>query len=75
MIRWLGAVKMFDIVLTSTGGGPGATTSVINLFIYEEAFRSLHFAESATMAVIVLALTMVLTGFFLYGSQKLEERF
>ena len=75
VIRWLGAVKMFDIVLTSTGGGPGATTSVINLFIYEEAFRSLHFAESATMAVIVLALTMVLTGFFLYGSQKLEERF
>lgn len=75
IIRWLGAVKMFDIVLAATYGGPGKATNVINLFIYEEAFRSLRFAESAAMAVIVLVLTMVLTGLFLRGSRKLEELF
>jgi multiple sugar transport system permease protein len=75
VIRWLGAVKMFDIVLASTYGGPGKATSVINLFIYEEAFRSFHFAESAAMVMIVLVLTMILTGLFLRGSRKLEELF
>ena len=75
VIRWLGAVKMFDIVLAATYGGPGKATNVVNLFIYEEAFRSLRFAESAAMAVIVLVLTMVLTGLFLRGSRKLEELF
>jgi multiple sugar transport system permease protein len=75
VIRWLGAVKMFDIVLAATYGGPGKATNVLNLFIYEEAFRSLRFAESSAMAVIVLVLTMVLTGIFLYGSRKLEERY
>ncbi|MBO6726535.1 MAG: sugar ABC transporter permease [Rhizobiaceae bacterium] len=75
VIRWLGAVKMFDIVLAATYGGPGKATNVVNLFIYEEAFRSLRFAESAAMAVIVLILTMVLTGLFLRGSRKLEELF
>lgn len=75
VIRWLGAVKMFDIVLAATYGGPGKATNVVNLFIYEEAFRSLRFAESSAMAVIVLVLTMVLTGIFLRGSRKLEERF
>jgi multiple sugar transport system permease protein len=75
VIRWLGAVKMFDIVLAATYGGPGKATNVVNLFIYEEAFRSLRFAESAAMAVIVLVLTMVLTGIFLRGSRKLEELF
>ncbi|EIM29944.1 carbohydrate ABC transporter permease [Microvirga lotononidis] len=75
VIRWLGAVKMFDIVLAATYGGPGKATNVLNLFIYEEAFRSLRFAESSAMAVIVLVLTMVLTAIFLYGSRKLEERF
>ncbi|MEQ1406649.1 sugar ABC transporter permease [Neorhizobium sp. Rsf11] len=75
VIRWLGAVKMFDIVLAATYGGPGKATNIINLFIYEEAFRSLRFAESAAMAVIVLVLTMVLTGIFLRGSRKLEELF
>ncbi len=75
VIRWLGAVKMFDIVLAATYGGPGKATNVVNLFIYEEAFRSLRFAESAAMAVIVLILTMVLTGLFLRGSRKLEDMF
>jgi multiple sugar transport system permease protein len=75
VIRWLGAVKMFDIVLAATYGGPGKATDVVNLFIYEEAFRSLRFAQAAAMAVIVLVLTMVLTGLFLRGSRKLEDMF
>ncbi|NVN87794.1 MAG: sugar ABC transporter permease [Rhodopseudomonas sp.] len=73
VVRWLGAVKMFDIALASTNGGPGASTQVINLFIYEEAFHSLKFAESAAMAVLVLIATMVLTALFLRGSRMLEE--
>jgi multiple sugar transport system permease protein len=75
VVRWLGAVKMFDIALAATYGGPGGATNVINLFIYEEAFRSLRFAESAAMAVIILVLTMVLTGIFLLGTRKLEGRY
>ena len=75
VIRWLGAVKMFDIVLAATYGGPGKATDVVNLFIYEEAFRSLRFAQAAAMAVIVLVLTMVLTGLFLRGSRKLEDMY
>jgi multiple sugar transport system permease protein len=72
VVRWLGAVKMFDIALTATMGGPGGATNVINLFIYEQAFRSLHFAESAAMAVVILVITMILTGLFLHGTRKLE---
>lgn len=75
VVRWLGAVKMFDIALAATYGGPGGATNVINLFIYEEAFRSLRFAESAAMAVITLVVTMVLTALFLRGSRLLEERY
>ncbi len=75
VVRWLGAVKMFDIALAATYGGPGGATNVINLFIYEEAFRSLRFAESAAMAVIILVATMILTGIFLRGSRFLEERY
>jgi multiple sugar transport system permease protein len=74
VVRWLGAVKMFDIVLASTVGGPGRSTDVINLFIYQEAFRSMKFAEAAAMSVVVLVITMVLTGFFLRGSRALERR-
>ena len=74
VVRWLGAVKMFDIALAATHGGPGRATSVVNLFIYEEAFRGLKFAESAAMSLIVLVATMILTGLFLRGTRYLEER-
>lgn len=75
VVRWLGAVKMFDIVLATTRGGPGQSTNVVNLFVYQEAFQSLRFAESAAMAVIVLILTMILTFVFLRISRSLENRF
>lgn len=75
VVRWLGAVKMFDIALAATRGGPGQSTNVVNLYIYEEAFRSLKFAESSAMAVIVLVLTMILTMIFLRMTKKLEEKF
>lgn len=74
IVRWLGAVKMFDIALAATNGGPGHATNVINLFIYEEAFRSLKFPASAAMSLIILVATMVLTAIFLRGSRMLEDR-
>ena len=74
VVRWLGAVKMFDRALAATHGGPGRATSVVNLFIYEEAFRSLKFAESAAMSIIVLVITMILTAIFLRGTRMLEDR-
>lgn len=75
LVRWLSAVKMFDIALVSTRGGPGQATNVVNLYIYERAFRSLDFTTSAAMAMIVLAITMILMFIFLKGTQKIEERF
>jgi multiple sugar transport system permease protein len=73
VVRWLGAVKMFDMALAATNGGPGDATNVVNLYIYEEAFRSLHFAEASAMTVIVLAGTIVLTLGLLWGSKRLED--
>jgi len=74
IVRWLGAVKMFDIILTTTNGGPGKATEVVNLYIYQQAFQMLRFSESSAMAVIVLVLTTILTLVFLWGSKKLEDR-
>lgn len=75
IVRWLGAVKMFDIVVATTRGGPGQSTNVVNLYIYQQAFQSLKFSESAAMAVIVLVITMILTFAFLAFSKRLENRF
>jgi multiple sugar transport system permease protein len=74
VVRWLGAVKMFDIALASTNGGPGRATSLINMYIYEEAFRGLRFAESSAASMIILFVTMLLTAVFLRTARYFEVR-
>ncbi|MGM7697882.1 carbohydrate ABC transporter permease [Microbacterium sp. A84] len=74
VVRWLGAVKMFDVVVATTNGGPGQATNVVNLYIYRQAFQLLEFSTSSAMAIIVLVITMVLTFVFLWGSKKMEDR-
>jgi len=74
IVRWLGAVKMFDIALAATKGGPGQATDVVNLYIYEKAFRGLEFGTASSMATLVLAITMLLTFLFLRLNRFLEKR-
>ncbi|MFC7600917.1 carbohydrate ABC transporter permease [Streptosporangium amethystogenes subsp. fukuiense] len=74
VVRWLGAVKMFDIALAATRGGPGNATNVVNLYIYEKGFRSLEFGSASSMATIVLIITVVLTYFLFSISRRLENR-
>lgn len=74
VVRWLGAVKMFDIALAATRGGPGNSTNVINLYIYEKGFRSLEFGSASSMATIVLVLTMLITFVLFRVTRRLENR-
>ena len=74
VLRWLGAIKMFDIVLATTGGGPGRATEVLNLYIYERAFRSLEFESASAMAMVVLVATMIITFALVRITTVVERR-
>lgn len=74
IVRWLGAVKMFDIILATTNGGPGQSTNVVNLFIYQQAFQLLNFSQASAMAIIVLIITVAITLLLLWGSRRMENR-
>ncbi|MBB3112820.1 raffinose/stachyose/melibiose transport system permease protein [Paenibacillus phyllosphaerae] len=59
-----GAFKVFEVVFGLTGGGPGRSTQVITMNIYEEAFSN-NFrygyasAKSVILFVIILIFTLV----------------
>lgn len=74
IVRWLGAVKMFDIALAATKGGPGQATDVVNLYIYDKGFRSLEFGSASSMATLVLLLTLVVTYMLFWMTRRLENR-
>ena len=73
VVRWLGAIKLFDIVLTATGGGPGTATEVVNYYIYIYAFQLLNFEKSSAMAVIAVIVAIALTLVFIRFSLSKED--
>ncbi len=52
-------LKIFDIVYASTGGGPGGSSNVMALEMYQKAFRFFEFGEGTAIATILTLLTMV----------------
>ncbi len=57
----LGSMNSFDIAQATTGGGPGQTTEILNIFIYRTFGQGL-FAQATTMS-LVLVLVISLMAF------------
>ena len=55
------ALRSFDLVYITTGGGPGGSTTVPALEVYNRAFRSGDVGTAAAIGVCIAALIFVLT--------------
>lgn len=66
IIRSMDALRYFDIVWISTTGGPGNSTKIIPMRLYEVAFRFLDLGYAATIGLGMLAVSIVLANVFLW---------
>jgi glucose/mannose transport system permease protein len=48
------SLKIFDLIVTMTGGAPGNNTEVPGLYMYEITFKANKFAEGAAVAMVML---------------------
>jgi multiple sugar transport system permease protein len=62
LLRVISSLKMFDQVVTLTGGGPGRSTQTLNYYIYQVGFRNLDMGYASALA-IVLVLSLSLFAF------------
>lgn len=63
LLRLIDLLKTYDIIYSTTQGGPGTSTQTINVIAYRQAFENFKFGEaSATITVffVVLVLMVVL---------------
>lgn len=62
------SMKMFELIFSLTGGGPGVATTPIALDIYNTAFNNNNFgygsAKSVVLFIIVCAISIVQVKFF-----------
>ena len=57
----VGSLKTFDLVKLLTGGGPGRSTTVLNTYLYEKAFKDFNAGGAASTGVAILILAMVMS--------------
>jgi len=68
------SLKIFDLIITQTGGGPGNATDVPGIYMYETTFKSNKYAEGGAVAIIMLLLVAVLiVPYLVYNSRSEVE--
>lgn len=58
-------VKLFDMVYTLTGGGPGVATEYVSLYIERNAFRAFDIGTAAAQSLILLVITILLSNLYI----------
>ena len=66
------SLKIFDLIITQTGGGPGNATDVPGINMYETTFKSNKYAEGSAIAVVMLLLVAVLIVPYLIHNARTE---
>lgn len=55
----LGSMNGFDIVQATTGGGPGGSTEILNIFIWRTFGQGLY-SQSTTMSLVLFFVVMII---------------
>lgn len=71
VITVVGSLQVFDHILLMTNGGPANATLVLVYYIYQQGFEFFQTGYASTLAVILFAITLVLTvlQWFLRGRE------
>jgi multiple sugar transport system permease protein len=61
--RFLDAVKLFDVIYTLTGGGPGTQTYTASYYLYQVGFQEFHLGQgTAGSWLFLILITIVAAG-------------
>ena len=64
LLRLVDVVKTFDIIYSTTQGGPGYATETMNILSYRQSFENFQFGEaSATLMIFFIIVMLIAVGF------------
>jgi len=61
ILRTMTALSAFAAIFAATGGGPGSATEILNLYAYRTSFSELNLGYGASLAIVLLAITMAIS--------------
>lgn len=80
MLSVLGTMKMTDLILVLTNGGPGGTTEVVMTYIFkyffaygDNAARDVQFGYASAMSVVTAVILGIVTLIYLRISRRMQS--
>lgn len=74
LINWMFAFRAFSVAFPMTGGGPGVSTQLISLYIFQRGIALFNFGYGAAVAVVILIITLVVASYYVKViMQSLED--
>jgi len=64
IFRTMIALRAFAAIFSATGGGPGTSTEILNLYTYRVSFNSLDLGYGAALGTVLLFITMGISLIF-----------
>ena len=65
LLDFIWTMQVFPLVWMTTGGGPIHATEMLSTYTYKLAFSRYQFSLASASAIVVLALSMVVTWFYI----------
>ncbi|TLV19964.1 sugar ABC transporter permease [Klebsiella indica] len=62
IITIIASLKAFDLVYVMTQGGPGTSTLVTNMYMYQQGFDLRHFGYASAVAIVSLIIVLGING-------------
>ncbi len=61
IMRMMTALSAFAAIFAATGGGPGSSTEILNLYAYRTSFSELNIGYGASLAMVLMGITLVIS--------------
>lgn len=75
LMSLINSLKVFDIILALTKGGPGSSTYSVTLEIYREAFQNNNYGMGSAKSIIFFVIILILTQVVLKLFSKKEVEY
>jgi multiple sugar transport system permease protein len=74
LIRGLEIFKIIDVVWVATGGGPGAATESLTMYIFKTALTFGNYGYASAISYVLLVLVIVFASIFLFLARRLGSQ-
>ena len=61
ILRSMTALSAFAAIYAATGGGPGSSTEILNLYAYRTSFTILNLGYGSSLAVMLMIITLAIS--------------